>query len=145
MQRWRHLESSFGIGLSRVVQVSILVQNMSSSLQIPKTCIYCGKSFTAKTIITRYCSHSCNRKHYKEIKRLEKIASAPKIIEPMKEPKASYGKDMSIPEAARLLGVSDRTIFRLISKRIIRPIRTGRRVRILTNELLKLKVYDNLY
>ena len=119
--------------------------NMSSNLQIQKACIYCQKDFIAKTVITQYCSHTCNRRHYKQIKRLEKIASVSKVIQPIKGEAIATGQKMSIPEAARLLGVTDRTIFRLIAKGIIRPIRLGRRVRILTTEILKTKVYDNLY
>lgn len=118
---------------------------MSSNLQIPRTCIYCRKDFIAKTIITRYCSHTCNRRHYKQIKQQQKIASTSKIIQPIKDVGLIAGQKVSIPEAARLLGVTDRTIFRLIAKKIIKPVRSGRKVRMFTSEILKIKVYDNLY
>ena len=55
--------------------------NMSSNLQILKSCIYCGGDYFAKTTTTRYCSHICNQKHYKERKRQEKIYSTSKPFE----------------------------------------------------------------
>ena len=34
-------------------------------MKIKKKCIYCGNSFTAQTLITKYCSPTCNKRHYK--------------------------------------------------------------------------------
>jgi excisionase family DNA binding protein len=118
---------------------------MSSNLEIPKTCTYCGKDYLAKKTTTRYCSHTCNQKHYKEVKRLEKIRAAGKIIVPIREQINTACKYMSIPEAARLLGVTDRTVFRLINRKVIHPFRQGRNVKIETNQLFKIKVYENIY
>lgn len=33
-----------------------------SKLRIPKNCEHCGKSFEAKTIVTRFCSNACGHK-----------------------------------------------------------------------------------
>ena len=46
---------------------------MSSNIVLNKKCDYCGKEFPAKTLYTRYCSHTCNSTHYKLLKRQEKI------------------------------------------------------------------------
>lgn len=46
---------------------------MSSNIRIAKVCEYRKQEFIAKTIQTRYCSHSYNNKAYKESKRNEKI------------------------------------------------------------------------
>ncbi len=83
---------------------------MSSNIQITKTCICCGKEFTARTLHTRYCSHTCNRKHYKHTKRNEKLQQhkpgAVIIVQPTgsKQPIATTIQDkqfLSINEAAR--------------------------------------------
>ena len=39
-------------------------------MQIPKNCEYCGKSFIAKTTVTKYCCQRCGSKAYKERARL---------------------------------------------------------------------------
>jgi hypothetical protein len=46
---------------------------MSSRLEIEKICDWCSKHFIAKKTTTKYCSHECNSKAYKSIKRVEKI------------------------------------------------------------------------
>ena len=46
---------------------------MSSNIEIDKNCEYCGKLYTARTLYTRYCSHTCNKKGYKAIKRGDNI------------------------------------------------------------------------
>ena len=39
---------------------------MSSNIKITRICEYCNNEFTAKTTVTRYCSHKCNSRAYKE-------------------------------------------------------------------------------
>ncbi|HMW40068.1 MAG TPA: hypothetical protein PKD57_11745, partial [Saprospiraceae bacterium] len=46
---------------------------MSSNIKIPKFCQYCGQAFVAQTTTTRYCSKTCNSRHYKQLKREEKV------------------------------------------------------------------------
>ena len=107
---------------------------MSSNMEIPKKCMNCGRAFTARTTRTRYCSHRCNQVHYKKVKRKEKIELA-------KEKKEVTGGDnflLTIPQAASLAGISERTVFRLIERNIIEPLRFGRRVVIPKTELIKI-------
>jgi hypothetical protein len=35
---------------------------MSSNIRITKVCEYCKNEFEAKTIATKYCSYTCNKK-----------------------------------------------------------------------------------
>jgi hypothetical protein len=49
---------------------------MSSNMRLNKVCQHCQQEFVAKTMLTRYCSHVCNRKAYKQAKREEKLKSA---------------------------------------------------------------------
>lgn len=46
---------------------------MSSSLEIQKICLFCGKEFIAKKTTTQCCSLQCSQHAYKKRKREEKI------------------------------------------------------------------------
>jgi excisionase family DNA binding protein len=112
---------------------------------LPKLCIAIYRFLCTVIYRSHYCTHTCNQKHYKAVKQLEKVKAAGKIIAPIRETVNNAGKYMSIPEAARLLGVTDRTVFRLIRRKVIKPLKQGRTVKIETNQLLKIKVYENIY
>jgi excisionase family DNA binding protein len=117
---------------------------MSSNLILKKICDFCGNEFEAKTLFTRYCSHTCNRKHYKILKREKEIESvkAVKII-PVKEPIISnigiqQKEFLSVEETATLLGASRRTIQRMISKGTLKVGKIGRRTIVKRLEIDKL-------
>lgn len=38
---------------------------MSSKIEVQRICQYCKKEFTARTTVTKYCSHKCNQRAYK--------------------------------------------------------------------------------
>ena len=118
---------------------------MSSNLSIKKKCEFCGVEFDAKTLYTRYCSHTCNRKHYKKMQRVEKIQSfqddqnqserEPQTFDPSLQQK----EFLSVGEVATLLGASRRTIQRMISKGTLKIGKIGRRT------IVKRKEIDNLF
>ena len=78
------------------------------------------------------------------MKRQEKMQSVNKLIIPIRDGVKMDEQHFSIPDSARVLGVSERTIFRLIEKKIIKPTKKRNKVTISKNELLKYKVYENL-
>lgn len=110
---------------------------MSTNLHIPKTCEYCGNLFTARTTVTRYCSHKCNSRHYKQIKREEKVKQAlrethnqatttPQVVETSTINVAN--KDfLSVTEASQLIGVSRWTIQRMIKRGQLKAVPFGRK------------------
>jgi len=120
---------------------------MSSKIQIQRICEYCGKEFTAQTTVTRFCSHKCNSRAYKlKVKELkvgksneetnqQKILSASDVqMEVIKQ------KDfLSIKEAYTLLGVSERTFYRLMKEGTIPATKLGGRT------IIKRSVIDNLF
>ena len=117
---------------------------MSSNIQIPKICNFCNKGFIAKTTVTKFCSHNCSRKSWKENKRNDKITTAQNI-----EYEKSVGIDMnliqckeflSIKEACLLLGISRMSLHRYIKKKLIKTNTIGGRIiiqRKSINNLLK--------
>lgn len=78
---------------------------MSSTIEITKTCEWCGCTFTARKCTTRYCLKRCAEHAYKDAKRKEHVereqakASSPRI---------SDDKRMFITptQCARLLGLN---------------------------------------
>lgn len=88
---------------------------MSSNLSIKKICEFCKNEFTARTIKTRYCSHKCNSRHYKVLKKqgeIEIVEKATKLKLPSIE--EVNKKDLTVNEVAVILNMSKRTVYRLI-------------------------------
>ena len=130
---------------------------MSSNIKIPKFCQYCGQAFVAQTTTTRYCSKTCNSRHYKQKKREEKVQAAlqqemntPSQMEQMQTLQTLPIKVsnhvnlrekefLSVQEAADLVGASRWTIQRMIKREQIKVGKLGRRTIIPRTEI------DNLF
>lgn len=117
---------------------------MSSNLTFNKKCEFCGIEFEAKTLYTRYCSHTCNSRHYKILKRQEKITQ---VLEDPKEQtekttietaSLSQKEFLNIDEAAALIGASRQTIYRLIENHKIKVTKVCSRSIIKRSEIDKL-------
>jgi len=130
---------------------------MSSNIKIPKFCQYCGQAFVAQTTTTRYCSKTCNSRHYKQKKREEKVQAAlqqemntPSQMEQMQTLQTlpikvgnhvnlRVKEFLSVQEAADLVGASRWTIQRMIKREQIKVGKLGRRTIIPRTEI------DNLF
>lgn len=110
---------------------------MSSHIRVKKTCEFCNKEFVAKTIKTRYCSHSCNSKAYKEEQRNAKIKAAIIPTIPANPPKLKTAKTdysvlsqkelLTVNEACQLLNITSVTLRRWIKDGIIKTHRLGKK------------------
>ena len=103
---------------------------MSSNIRIKRICQYCGKEFTARTTVTKYCSDKCSKTAYKARKRAEKIQqSNVETIrirqQPIEQLKAK--EYLSINEVCQLLGISRRTVYRVIERGELNKIKIGSR------------------
>lgn len=107
---------------------------MSSNIRIKRICNYCGEEFEARTLQTKYCSHRCNSRHYKNRKREEKIEEVPlenlqqkrnKIIGDLSH--LQHREYFSVDEAAAYIGISRRTIYRLIKNHELKIHKIGAR------------------
>ena len=130
---------------------------MSSNIKIPKFCQYCGQAFVAQTTTTRYCSKTCNSRHYKQKKREEKVQAAlqqemntPSQMEQMQTLQTlpikvgnhvnlRVKEFLSVQEAADLVGASRWNIQRMIKREQIKVGKLGRRTIIPRTEI------DNLF
>ena len=111
---------------------------MSSSIIVQRVCEYCSNIFQAKTTHTRYCSRQCNCRHYKVLAREKKIqTSNNEVSKVLSLPFEILNAKpfLSVPEVSKLLGVSSRTIYRLIKTKEIVIKKIGRRTIIARDEI----------
>jgi len=90
---------------------------MSSNIKVQRICQYCGTEFTAKTTVTKFCSHNCARKNHKLQKKNEKIEKSNIEVlqiktKPIQEIKLK--EFLSVREVAMLIGCSRQTVYHLI-------------------------------
>ena len=114
---------------------------MSTNIQVQRVCEHCGTTFTARTTVTRYCSHNCNRKAYKSNLKRQKIEASDKktkftISIPFSELRAK--PFLSIDDTRRLLGVSKRTVYRMLVRDELQKGKAGRRTLIKQSDLNRL-------
>jgi len=91
---------------------------MSSNIKVQRICQHCGNEFTAKTVLTRYCSLNCNRKAYKLSLKVAKIEASnieTKLIKekPLDEIKAK--EFLSVRDVSKLIGCSRQNVYLLIN------------------------------
>ena len=114
---------------------------MSSNIKVNRICEYCKQEFVARTTKTKYCTHKCNSRAYKanikglkiEISNIETKLTIEKPIEDLKQ-KAF----LSINETSKLLGISRRTIYRLIERGELKINKIGNRTILQRSEIDKM-------
>ena len=95
---------------------------MSSKMEISKICECCGRAFIAQKTTTRYCSHKCNSRAYKQSKREFKMVainySTMQEIEKIsdKYDKIKDKEYLSVSETAFLLGIERTTVYRYLHR-----------------------------
>lgn len=118
---------------------------MSSNIKVTRICQYCSKEFTARTTVTKYCSVKCNKAGYRARKRAEKVNLSNAETTRMKQQpiKILKAKEyLSINEVCQLLGISRRTVYRMIEQGDLNKIKIGSRTLIkreILNRLLSNK------
>ena len=92
---------------------------MSSNMRIPKVCEYCGNTFIAQKLVTRFCSLKCGQRNYKKEKREEKLdAENSKYAnslqnKPIKSVEAVSTSKLylTVKDTCKLLNSSDSTMY----------------------------------
>lgn len=114
---------------------------MSSKIEITKVCQHCGNEFIAKTTVTKFCSHTCANRNYKQRKKTEKLNQ----VKTPTEQRTDYNftqlnekEFLSIADTCQLLGASRMTIYRQIKNGNIKAVKLGRRTIIKKSEIEKL-------
>lgn len=87
-------------------------------MKIKKVCEWCGTTFYAQKLTTRFCSHRCNNLAYKEAVRQKRIQEVEAKVQTfISEQSISDVKDkeyLSFKEAATLLGLSKQAIYKMV-------------------------------
>lgn len=96
---------------------------MSSNIRIKRLCQHCGKEFTARTTVTKYCSDICSKRAYKQkIKeaKIEVSKEETKEIKAKSYPDLKDKEYLTVQQVAMLLNCSKQAIYEMInSKRLI--------------------------
>jgi excisionase family DNA binding protein len=103
---------------------------MSSNIRIQRICIECGEEFTARTTVTKFCSLKCGKRFTKAKARAAKIEASDQETKAIKEKPIAALKEkpyLSIDEASQLLGISRRTLYRMIERGEFPSAKAGRR------------------
>ena len=104
---------------------------MSSNIQITRVCQFCNCEFTAKTTVTKYCSHRCASSSYKARTRNQNIVQSNALTVQTLSASviALQTKEfLSISEACQLLNISRWTLSRAINDGRLNAVRLGRRI-----------------
>lgn len=115
---------------------------MSSNIEVKRVCVHCGTVFVAKTTVTRYCSNLCAKRAYKARKRGEKIEASNQETnyitnQPIEELKIR--PFLSISDTCKLLGISRRTVYRMIERKELPIAKAG------TRTILRRSDIDSLF
>lgn len=112
---------------------------MSTNIRIVRICQYCGNEFEAKTTVTKYCSHKCNSRAYKQKVKQEKIQESDIATQKFRDqPLLQLNTlDYLTPkDAATLLQCDPRTIYMMINTGRLRAINLSvRKTRILKKDI----------
>jgi excisionase family DNA binding protein len=103
---------------------------MSSNFTVNRLCEQCGKVFTAKTTVTRFCSSLCNKRQKKAIARNIKMAPMDEVLKKVLDTKGidlSAMEFLSVKEAAKLLGASEKIIHSMITRGKLNAINLSKR------------------
>ena len=114
---------------------------MSSNIKIQRICQHCGKEFTARTTVTQYCGDDCAKRAYKARIKASKIEESNKETQrfkdkPIEELKAKLF--LSIADTCKLLGISRRTVYRMLDREELIAGKAGKRTIIRRSDLDKL-------
>lgn len=114
---------------------------MSSNIKVQRICQHCGKEFTARTTVTQYCGDKCAKAAYKAKLRAVKVKASNTETQrikthPIEELKAKAF--LSIAETCKLVGISRRTVYRMIERRELITGKAGKRTIIRRSDLEQL-------
>jgi excisionase family DNA binding protein len=91
---------------------------MSSNIQVQRICQHCGKEFTARTTVTKYCSDDCAKRAYKQRVKVSKIEASNSETQriknrPVEEIKAK--EFLTVTQVSKLLNCSRQNVYKLIN------------------------------
>lgn len=98
---------------------------MSSNITVERICQHCGAAFTARTTVTKFCSHTCSKKAWKAKDKAGRIDQSNKETQAVRQKpiEAIKAKEfLTVPDLAKLLSCSKRTAYYLINRGSIEAV-----------------------
>lgn len=115
---------------------------MSSKIEVQRICQHCGNEFTARTTVTRFCSHRCASAAHKQKVRAGKVEQSNRQTQQIKTQSIEELKAkefLTVREVARLLNCSVRSAYYYIENGTIKAVNLGQRItRVKRSEIDKL-------
>jgi excisionase family DNA binding protein len=114
---------------------------MSSNIRVSRICQFCGNEFEARTTVTKTCSDPCAKKLYKLKQKEAKLQSSEKETQAIRNKPLTdlqVKEFLNIEEACKLLGVSRRTLYRMIEGDKLKIGKVGNRTLIKRTEIEKI-------
>ena len=124
----------------------------TSKMKIKKVCEWCGTTFYAQKLTTRFCSHRCNNLAYKETIRQKRIQEVENKVQTIisEQPIFEF-KDkeyLSFKEAATLLGLSKQAIYKMVYVGKLQAFRISSRLSFIRkgdiDRMLEARPYERL-
>lgn len=116
-----------------------------SKIPIKKVCEYCNAEFYAHKASTKYCSHTCNSRAYKQNKRVQRT-HAVETAEQKKKVKDIVDRPyLKVSEAGRLLGVARQTIYDHIYAGRLKAYRITSRLTVVRREDIEQMLAERPY
>jgi excisionase family DNA binding protein len=115
---------------------------METKFEYKKVCQFCGNEFIAQKSTTKYCSDTCAGRGNKAEKRQERLRIESELIKERNRKNLLSQENLSLTDAATLLGISRPTLYNLLKTRNIKLLRISKRtIRVKKSDLLNL--YQN--
>ncbi len=121
---------------------------MSNKVKIERICEHCGKSFLAQTCKTRFCSHACNSRHYKEMIRNGRYNVITKEVKEEKKQRIKLSVDevefiqskefISLKQMSIYLGICRKSVYTYLRKYSIPFSRMSGRIIVERKEIDKI-------
>lgn len=100
---------------------------MSSNIEVQRVCQFCGAEFTAKTTVTKYCSHRCSSLAHKQRRREQKVeATNYETLSKLnsKDSASINNKEfLTVPQTGKLMGVSRFTVYRYLQDNLLKCVK----------------------
>jgi excisionase family DNA binding protein len=115
---------------------------MTGKFEYKKVCQFCGNVFVAQKSTTKYCSEVCARRAYKAEARQKRLQAESAEIKERNRQNLLAQENLSLTDAAALLGISRPTLYKLLNERGVELLRISKRtIRVKKSDLLNL--YQN--
>lgn len=91
---------------------------MSSNIEVQRICQHCGKDFTAKTTVTKFCGDDCAKRAYKERVKVAKIEASNLETQRIKNKPVEElkGKEfLTVRQVSKIIGCSRQNVYKLIN------------------------------